>query len=175
MNSEKVNDWLQIVGMIGIMASLIFVGFQVRQTQSIGEGESASYFLEATIVGKQFMVDNMDVWTRGCLGEELSTVDEAKYAHMYRAYARASYFGWLAVRKNIVDLNAQDIVYPFAANIHRYPGFARIGSSWTGWAAEGHEGSLESSLVFQKAILDRVAELQRIDPNPDYDVKWCGS
>jgi len=32
MNSEKVNDWLQLVGMIGIMASLIFVGVQVRQT-----------------------------------------------------------------------------------------------------------------------------------------------
>jgi hypothetical protein len=97
MNSEKVNDWLQIVGMIGIMASLIFVGLQVRQTQSIGEGESAAYFLEATVLGKQFMVDNMDVWTRGCSGEELSTVDEAKFAHMYRAYARASYFSWLGV------------------------------------------------------------------------------
>ena len=175
MNSEKVNDWLQIVGMVGIMASLIFVGLQVKQTQSIGEGESATYFLETTITGKQFLVDNMDVWTRGCLGEELSELDEAKFAHMYRAYARASYFAWLGVRRNIVDLNPQDVVYPYAANIHRYPGFARIGESWSSWAVEGHEGSLDSGLVFHKAIQDRVAELQRVDPNPDYDVKWCGS
>jgi len=175
MNSEKVNDWLQIIGMVGIMGSLVFVGLQVRQTQSIGEGESAAYFLESTITGKQFMVDNMEVWTRGCSGEELSVIDEAKFAHLYRAYVRASYFAWLAVRKNIVELNPQDIVYPFAANIHRYPGFARIRASWTEWAIGGHEGSLESGLVFGKAIQDRLAELQRIDPNPQYDIKWCGS
>ena len=129
MKSERVNDWLQIVGMFGIMTSLVFVGFQVRQTQAIGEGESAAYFLEATIMGKQLLIDNVDVWTRGCLGEELSPGDEGKSAHLYRAYSRGSYFGWLGVRKNIVQLNPQDIVYRFAANIHRYPGFARIGFS----------------------------------------------
>ena len=48
IDSEKVNDWLQIVGMFGIMASLIFVGVQVRQTQVIGEGESAIQFFEAS-------------------------------------------------------------------------------------------------------------------------------
>ena len=175
MDSEKFSDWLQIAGMLGIMASLVFVGVQVRQTQSIGEGESATQFLEATVSARQLFVDNIDVWIKGCAGEELSITEDAQFAHMFRAYSLGSYFGWLGVRNNILQLNPQDIVYPFAANIHRYPGFARMQLSWSEWATEGNEGSLESGLIFQTAIQERVAELQRIEPDPNYDVKWCGS
>ena len=35
MNSEKISDWLQIAGLIGVIASLIFVGLQLRQAQAI--------------------------------------------------------------------------------------------------------------------------------------------
>ena len=35
MNSQKLNDWLQIVGLFGVIGSLIFVGLQLRQTQAI--------------------------------------------------------------------------------------------------------------------------------------------
>jgi hypothetical protein len=35
MNSQKINDWLQIVGLFGVIGSLIFVGLQLRQTQAI--------------------------------------------------------------------------------------------------------------------------------------------
>jgi hypothetical protein len=46
--------------------------------------------------------------------------------------------------------------------------------SWKEWAAEGLEGSLESGAMFQEAIMTRVVELQKIEPEPRYDVKWCG-
>ena len=35
MQSEKLNDWLQILGMAGIIASLVFVGIQLKQSQEI--------------------------------------------------------------------------------------------------------------------------------------------
>jgi hypothetical protein len=35
MNTEKLNDWLQIVGMTGVIASLVFVGLEMRQTREI--------------------------------------------------------------------------------------------------------------------------------------------
>jgi hypothetical protein len=35
MNSQKLNDWLQIAGMFGIIGTLIFVGVQMMQTQKI--------------------------------------------------------------------------------------------------------------------------------------------
>ena len=35
MNSAKLHDWLQIAGMFAVVASLIFVGLQIRQTDKI--------------------------------------------------------------------------------------------------------------------------------------------
>lgn len=35
MNSQKLNDWLQIVGLFGVIGSLVFVGLQLKQTQAI--------------------------------------------------------------------------------------------------------------------------------------------
>ena len=35
MNSERVNDWLQLVGMAAVVASLLFVGLQLKQSQEI--------------------------------------------------------------------------------------------------------------------------------------------
>ena len=35
MDSAKLNDWMQIVGMFAIVASLIFVGMEMRQAQKI--------------------------------------------------------------------------------------------------------------------------------------------
>ena len=174
MNSEKVNDWLQIVGMFGIMASLIFVGVQVHQTQEIGEGESAIQFYEAAITGRQLIIDNIDVWLKGCSGEEMSIAEDAQFTHMYRAYSQASYFAWMSSRHNILELNPDDVVFPFAANIHRYPGLARMNLSWREWAAEGMNFSLRSGQDFANAINARVAQLQAIEPQPSYELRFCG-
>ena len=41
MNSAKINDWLQVVGLFGVIGSLIFVGLQMKQDQEIAR--SAAY------------------------------------------------------------------------------------------------------------------------------------
>lgn len=40
MNTGKLNDWLQVVGMAGVIGSLIFVGLQLRQTQEIAMSDA---------------------------------------------------------------------------------------------------------------------------------------
>lgn len=35
MDSAKLNDWLQVVGLFGVIASLIFVGMQMKQDRDI--------------------------------------------------------------------------------------------------------------------------------------------
>lgn len=35
MDSAKLNDWLQVLGMFAVVASLIFVGLQMRQDHEI--------------------------------------------------------------------------------------------------------------------------------------------
>ena len=40
MNSVKLHDWTQIIGIFALVASLVFVGFQVKQTQEIAESDA---------------------------------------------------------------------------------------------------------------------------------------
>jgi len=35
LDSAKINDWLQVVGLFAVVASLIFVGLQMKQTDAI--------------------------------------------------------------------------------------------------------------------------------------------
>ena len=39
MNSARLNDWIEIVGIFSLVASLVFVGLQIRQAQEIAESE----------------------------------------------------------------------------------------------------------------------------------------
>lgn len=174
MESKKLNDWLQIVGLFGVIASLIFVGIQVRQTQVIAEGESAMLSIEPTIAARQLLIDNIDVWIKGCAGESMSASEQAAFAQLHRGYTQIAYFAWLTSRHNILDLNPDDLVFGLAANIHRYPGFAQASASWKEWANYGQNRSLESGQQFSSAVVTRVAQLREIEPEPNYDVKHCG-
>jgi len=40
MSTAKINDWLQVVGIFGVIASLIFVGLQMNQAQEIAVSNS---------------------------------------------------------------------------------------------------------------------------------------
>lgn len=72
MNSSKINDWIQIVGMSAIIASLIFVGLQLKQAQDIAIAaqyqarsdslrEQFAAFLESDaamrVIGKDLLAD----------------------------------------------------------------------------------------------------------------------
>jgi hypothetical protein len=173
LNIEKLNAWLQILGILGVIASLIFVGIQVRQTQSIGEGESATSFIEAVAATRGLVAAHADIWVRGCKGEELSDSERAEFAHIVRAYNQVQYFAWLATRNGILEMDGSEITYAVAANIHRYPGFARMHESIRAWAKLGGY-SHDSVGIYASEISAQVAELQKSDPQPEYDAALCG-
>ena len=39
MNTEKLNDWMQVLGIFALVASLVFVGIQLRQDREIAKVE----------------------------------------------------------------------------------------------------------------------------------------
>jgi hypothetical protein len=96
MDSAKLNDWLQVIGIFALVASLIFVGLQMKQNQQIGEGEAAAYFSEITNSFRTTVIDYPEVWRNGCMGEELSDGDQTRFAQMYYLYLSSSYWLWLA-------------------------------------------------------------------------------
>ena len=52
MASEKVSDWVQILGIVGIIGSLVFVGLQLNQSQEIAIASQYQARLDSIIAVK---------------------------------------------------------------------------------------------------------------------------
>lgn len=49
MDSSKLNEWLQVVGLFGVIASLLFVGLQMKQDREIALSAATQARTETTI------------------------------------------------------------------------------------------------------------------------------
>jgi hypothetical protein len=52
MDSAKLNDWMQVVGIFAVVASLVFVGLQMKQSQEIAI--AAQYHERAALAVENF-------------------------------------------------------------------------------------------------------------------------
>ena len=85
MKGRNWKDIGELVGITAIVASLIFVGLQMRQDQQIAIAETFSTATEtrsnlATLIGA-----NSETWRKGLDGEELSIEDEIAFLAMVAA------------------------------------------------------------------------------------------
>lgn len=106
MDSTKLNDWMQVVGIFAVVASLIFLGLQMRQTQDIALTESGWNRMLAEIETRRNFKEFPDIWAKGNAGEELNPSEAA----IYRALIR--------------DLNALEFFKYYNATILDHPGAA---------------------------------------------------
>ena len=55
MDSSKINDWLQVVGLFGVIGSLLFVGLQMKQDQEIARSSASQARTELSV---QYLLDS---------------------------------------------------------------------------------------------------------------------
>jgi len=58
MNSAKLHDWLQIVGLFGVIASLMFVGMQMKQDREIALSAATQARTESVIQNIHSLASN---------------------------------------------------------------------------------------------------------------------
>jgi hypothetical protein len=176
MDFEKLSGWLQILGMLGIVASLIFVGLQIKQTDVIASVDIQENAASRNLSTMELMADNIDVWQRGCVGEEMTLAEQALMAKIYWAYVTNNFTGWRRLQvSDYRESNGRYQIEAFAANIHRYPGFRKIHESKIAWDELLGGGATGDTVdTYYKLISARAVELARLEPNPQYDGVWCG-
>ena len=120
MDSAKLNDWAQVIGIFALVGSLIFIGLQMQQDRRLA---AAQVIVAADSVQMDFAAlisDNRDVWDRGLKGEELSAADEMAF----RAVARGHFQRHLGVyqRLGLLGLGSGDsMVQKYAFDLYQYP------------------------------------------------------
>ena len=84
----KTRDWkdgAELIGIAAIVASLIFVGMQLRQDQNIAITETRSAITESVGTIATLIQADRETWKRGVDGEELSAEDQIAFLAMTRA------------------------------------------------------------------------------------------
>jgi len=122
---KKFNEIAELVGIVAIVASLIFVGMQMRQSQLIALAEVESAFASASIEMASLMGDNSEVWHKGITNEGLDASEVEIFVGMVvalsdRAYSQQRQFRFLGD-----DETADAVVHEFAAFLHQRPGARR--------------------------------------------------
>ena len=79
MTRGQWKDLAEVVGFIALIASLIFVGLQIRQDQDIARIQNAADFDDTMIEYARVINANRDVWIRGLEGGDLSLEDQVSF------------------------------------------------------------------------------------------------
>ena len=170
----KWKEAVELIGMLAIVVSLVFLALEVRQSRQVGVSDFAANSIDVNNQIRELLLANTDIWTRGCSGEELSTPERAAYAQMFRAYVLNLYWGWSVGGDTLVEIDKYSSVNKYAANYHRYRGFASMSDDQQDWLKNTRVNTPEHAAEFSKAIGERIMELRSIEPNPDFDPALCG-
>jgi hypothetical protein len=102
VNSQKINDWLQIAGLAGVIGSLIFVGLQLKQAQAIA------------------LSDNYQSRTANTIATNVGAMSSPEFlSGMAKVYANSA--GELTMREAIaVELNVGTLMTMFENNHLQY-------------------------------------------------------
>jgi len=79
MNTEKLNDWLQIIGIFAVVASLLFVGLQLKQSQDIALSQASQARTAMSVETLVSTAENsffVSAAAKGRLGEELTLEEQ---------------------------------------------------------------------------------------------------
>ena len=79
MSREQWRNLLEAIGFLVLIASLIFVGLQIRQDHTIAQAQNAADFDDTMIEYARVINANRDVWIRGLEGAELSLPDQVTF------------------------------------------------------------------------------------------------
>ena len=179
MNSSRVREWLEIIGLLGVVASLIFVGLEVRQSRQIAYMDQLGVARQLVSDYRQKLIENSDVWIRGCNGEELP--DSEKLVFTTLALELQDTMMTLTARGNIgIYASSSRWLDNGVASIYRYPAIQEAIVA----AAEANFDFTESTDLLDSAggafagipesMVRRFAELNRQEPDVSISPIFCG-
>ena len=174
MKFTKLRDWLEIVGLFSVVASLIFVGMQMRQEAAIAATDSVWSRSGAITALSELVNNNSAVWIAGLRGEELAPAEEAEFQGMAEAvesYFVATYVRFSSFRSAVSGApGAQQAIDDYAYALYAHKGLRRIWRTQLNYwvVRDAAYGAESRSEVFIGAVESTLRQLdERAAPVPD--------
>src|SRR5688572_18651589 len=131
MSADQISILAQVIGTLGVIVSLLFVGLQIRQnTGALQRTEHNSTMSQWTVIRMAIAGDReiAELMTGGLQGErELDAADQLRLEHMLAEYAWASFHIWDRTQRGVFPKGTFEATAgPLLATVLRTP----RGSAW---------------------------------------------
>jgi hypothetical protein len=122
MSFKKFNEIAELLGIVAIVASLIFVGLQMQQSHKIAISDQYLQMVANQIAADDAIAAHADVFVRGNAGEELSPQEMAIFAGQVRNLADITWHMIEVDREMGHDEWVETDVVEFALYLYNNPG-----------------------------------------------------
>ena len=112
----------ELVGVAAIVASLVFVGLQMRQAQDISLGQRAQSQAMNSIELTNAIKEHPEIWARGLAGEPLNATDSIVFDNLMKARNDYAYFSSLASIELGYESGANYYATSYGVFLFRNPG-----------------------------------------------------
>jgi len=159
----KKPDWkgaAELVGIAAIVASLIFVGVELRQSRAIAIGEGNLSNAELHIESNNAINEHSVVWIRGNSGEALDNHEAVIFDNLVRNKAVHAFMEYARLNQLEFDEAADEINTLFSVFLFENPGARQ---SWTRSEAflDQHFGVSTAHQTWKEKIHAKLTRLER--------------
>jgi len=166
MRSTNWKDVAELIGIAAIVASLLFVGLQMRQEQEIAITETRSSVTQSIGDLAVMMEASSEIWAKGLDGAELSIADRTAFLAM--AEAVESHFFNMYLRFFRLDIgDPNDLARDWAYALYVYPGLRQAYMSEQRYDAQRNaafHGEFNRVNNFRALVLEYLEQLDREEP-----------
>ena len=166
MKRANWKDVAELIGITAIVASLIFVGLQMRQAQDIAISEGNLANAANRIERNNSIGANPDIWLRGNSGAELDQNDAVIFWSMVQNTYDVAFFEFVRTRRLGSDIIAANVAADFSAFLFMNPGARKL------WSKEEQENAKYRTLLvpsqqdpfrdFTAVVNSNLAELDQL-------------
>ena len=89
MDTDRLNRWLTLAANVGVIAGIIFLGFELRQNSELMRAQSRTEMSQDVVNLLTLNVSDasyLDAIDRGLLGEELTELEQVQFRRTYNAW-----------------------------------------------------------------------------------------
>lgn len=126
MKIENWKNWLEGIGIIAIVASLLFVGLQMRQAQQFALAEVYEAELSISVEIDNSIKEDVTIWNKGRSSAELSDDDALIFAILVNQVNNSSFYSYMQRREIAGEERAQSAIRDFSSFLYHNPGAKRI-------------------------------------------------
>ena len=162
MKSIDWKDIAEFVGISAIVASLVFVGLQLKQSQEIAIAEAFLSILASEIEATDSINENADLWARANNGAELSAAEQVIFENLVRTLHRTAGISRAQLRRLGHDDAADGQLTNFAIFLHENPAARQVWVTQSG-TYNYYQNQLTGRNLNRGGLLRaKLAELDRV-------------